>query len=339
MRNRLTLLAGGALAAIAAIALYFLWFSRPIVIVTNPRFGPAAQAVYATGTVEPVVMLPIAPRIGARIVQLEVDEGAVVKSGDVLARLESDDVRNNVAELSAQEEFARRDYLRDEDLVKGGVISRQTYDKAKSAWMAARAAVAAARAQIGYMTLTAPTDGRIVRRDGEVGQFLPVNQPLFWLSCLSPLRISADVDEEDISLVKIGQKVLIRADAFPGQTFAGRVQAITPKGDPIARSYRVRITLSGNTPLQIGMTAETNIVTYEKSRALLVPASVLNHGSIWVVRGGRLARQAVTTGILGKSDVEITRGLSVNDAVVVVEPDPSLAEGAAVDAVHRGSSR
>ena len=327
----------GALT-LAAVGIFAYWNWAPAsVIVDNPRFGPAVQAVYATGTVEPVVMLPVAPRIGAKIVQLLVDEGAVVKAGQILARLESEDVRNNVAQLEAQEDFAHRDFLRDAALVSGGVISRQTYDKAKSAWDAARAAVASARAQIGYMTLTAPTDGRVIRRDGEVGQFLPINQPLFWLSCLSPLRISADVDEEDIALVKPGQRVLIRADAFPGRMFNGHVQEITPKGDPIARSYRVRITLDSPTPLQIGMTTETNIVTYEKPRALLVPASAVAASRVFVLHDGHARRVSVTEGIVGKSEIEITRGLTSND-LVIVKPDPALSDGARVEPVRADSS-
>jgi RND family efflux transporter MFP subunit len=188
------------------------------------------------------------------------------------------------------------------------------------------------------MTLTAPTDGRIIRRDGEVGQFLPVNQPLFWMSCLSPLRIAADVDEEDIALVKPGQKVLVRADAFPGRIFNAHVQEITPKGDPIARSYRVRITLDAATPLQIGMTTETNIITYEKSRALLVPASAITSNTVWIVRDGHVRLQAVVKGIAGKTDIEITRGVSPSDQIVA-KPDPSLTDGASVNAVQADVSK
>ena len=338
MRMSRGLWIAAAMVIAACVGAGYWLLSPQTVFVTSPRLGPAVQAVYATGTVEPVVMLPVAPRIGARIVQLVVDEGAVVKAGQVLARLESEDIRNNVAQLVAQEDFAHRDFLRDAALVKGGIIARQTYDKAKSAWDAARAAVAAARAQIDYMTLTAPTAGRIIRRDGEVGQFLPINQPLFWLSCLSPLRISADVDEEDIALVKPGQKVLIRADAFAGRIFTGHVQQITPKGDPIARSYRVRITMDANTPLQIGMTTETNIVTYEKAQALLVPASAITGGAVWVVRDGRLRRQPVVKGIIGKTDVEVTSGLSRAD-LVVVKPDATLADGESVNVARADGSQ
>ena len=118
------------------------------------------------------------------------------------------------------------------------------------------------------MSLTTPADGQVIRRDGEVGDFIPSNQPFFYLAKSgSPLRISADVDEEDIPLIKAGDKVLIKADAFPDRVFDGQVSEITPKGDPVARSYRVRIALPPDTALKIGMTAETNIITKESPNA------------------------------------------------------------------------
>jgi len=145
----------------------------------------------------------------------------------------------------------------------------------------------------------------------------------------APLRISSEVDEEDVALVQPGQKVLIRADAFPGQIFNGRVLSITPKGDPIARSYRVRVGLDGTTPLLVGMTAETNIITRETKNALLVPAGALSSGKVWRVSDGRLQQQDVTIGAKGTDQIEITRGLSDSDEIVLA-PDTTLKAGAAV---------
>ena len=127
-------------------------------------------------------------------------------------------------------------------------------------WEKAKALRERAEAEAHYLDLVAPAAGTIIRRDGEIGQIIAADKPLLWMSCCAPLRVSAEVDEEDIAQVRPGQEVLIRADAFPGQIFHGTVQAITPKGDPVARTYRVRVSLPKDTPLMIGMTAETNIV-------------------------------------------------------------------------------
>jgi len=321
----------GAIAAIAAVFAVWQAVRLPPVAAARPTRGPAVEAVYATGTVEPTVMTPIAPRIGARIAELKAFEGYDVTKGQVLARLENKDVESNIAQLAAQEKFARQDYERDAQLVKGGIIARATYDKAKSDWQAAAAAVDAAKAQAGYMLLASPGDCRVIQRDGEVGQFIPINQAVFWLSCSAPLRISSQVDEEDISLVAIGQNVLIRADAFPGQIFHGKVIEITPKGDPVARSYRVRVSIPKDAPLRIGMTAETNIVVHENKNALLVPASAYANGKVWLVRDGRLTQVAVTAGAKGADQVEIRAGLTQND-LVATNPDATFKEGARVHA-------
>ncbi|MEZ5648388.1 MAG: efflux RND transporter periplasmic adaptor subunit [Alphaproteobacteria bacterium] len=233
------------------------FFMPKAVEVVRVTRGPAVQAVYATGTVEPTIMLPIAPRNSARLTALNVDEGSRVIKGQVLAQLEDENLRQTIAEQQAREEYARRVYERNAALLKNNTVSRQELDRSRSEWEAAKAALARAKAELNFAKLVAPADGNIIRRDGEIGQLIPANQALFWMSCCAPLRISAEVDEEDIPLVQPGQKVLIRADAFPDQTFTGKVQSITPKGDAIARSYRVRISLTQETPLLIGMTTET----------------------------------------------------------------------------------
>lgn len=306
------------------------WWGRswlwPEVEVVHPTRGPAVQAVYATGTVEATVMLPIAPRVGARLVELSVDEGEQVEKGQVLARLEDEDVQNALKQLQAREALARKTLERYSALVKRDNLSKQAYDQARSDYDAAKAAVAKGQAEANYMKLLAPADGRILKRDGEVGQVISPNQAVFWLSCCAPLRITAEVDEEDIPSVTPGQKVLIRADAFPGKIFHGAVQAITPMGDPVSRSYRVRIAFTEKTPLQIGMTAETNIILSERQNALLVPTSAISQERVWLVRDGRLVKQAVTAGARGAEKVEILSGIAEQD-LVVRAPDATMQDG------------
>jgi multidrug efflux system membrane fusion protein len=311
--------------------LNFGWLTQKTYDAAHPMRGPAVQAVYATGTVEPTVMLPIASRIGARLMTLNADEGKGVRKDDVLAQLESVDLQQSLKDMQARATFAQQDYERKSKLAKQGYVAKSALEQAKAALDSANAAAQAMQAQVGYTKLVAPADGRIIRRDGEIGQMIPANQPVFWLSCCAPLRISAEVDEEDIGLVAPGQNVLIRADAFPNQTFHGLVQSITPKGDPVARSYRVRIGFTEDVPLLIGMTAETNIVVRETKDGLLVPSSAVKQNTVWLVRGGKLAKQAVEIGAKGAEQTEILKGLTVDD-VVVVAPDTGFKEGKQVRA-------
>ena len=315
----LGLLTGGGWAA-------WRWFGPIPVETTWPVRGPAVRAVYATGTVEPTVMLPIAPRTAGRLIELNVAEGDQVRAGQTLARLEDADLKKSVDELEARARFAKSQLDRAQTLLDRGLGTALERDRARSEQQAAEATVARAKALQGFMTLTAPADGQILQRDGEVGQLIPANQPIFYFSCCAPLRIEAEVDEEDILLVQSGQRTLIRAPALPEQILEGQVAEITPKGNPATRGYRVRIRFAKDPPLRIGMTTEVNIIVAERLDALLIPATAVSDGQVWVVRDGRLHRQPVQTGIVGEAKTEILAGLSETDRVAI-RPTVKFQEG------------
>ncbi len=316
-----------ALAVLAGAGILAWRQFGPLTVETaQPTRGPAVRAVYATGTVEPTVMVPLAPRNAGRLMELKADEGAQVREGQELARLEDADLQRSVDELQARAQFAKTQLERAQTLLDRGLGTALERDRSRSEWQAADAAVARARALRSFMTLTAPADGQILRRDGEVGQLIPANQPIFYFARRQALRIEAEVDEEDITLVQLGQRVLIRAPALPDRVIDGRLASITPKGDPVSRSFRVRIEPVTEAPLRIGMTAEVNIIVAERSDALLAPASAVADGHVWIVRDGQLHRQPVQTGVNGENRIEILSGLTDADRIVI-RPPAGLREG------------
>ena len=324
MRNKWTWM---AIAVVLVAAALLWWREGPVAVtVVEPARGPAVEAIYATGSVEPSVMLPIAPRVAGRLLELNVDEGANVRKGQVLARLDDADLASTVDELAARAKFARAQYERTQNLVARGFVSAVELDRTRSDLEAAEAAVKRARAQRDFMLLTAPADGAIIRRDGEIGQLIPVGQAVFYLSCCAPLRVTAEVDEEDIARVHVGQKVVLKADAVPGRVLDGKVSEITPKGDPVARSYRVRIGLADPRALRVGMTVDANLIVAERPNALLIPATAIKDGAVWVMSDGKLHRQPVKVGVAGAARAEITEGLTA-DARVVDKPTDQLREG------------
>uniref|UniRef100_UPI0025FABDDF efflux RND transporter periplasmic adaptor subunit n=1 Tax=uncultured Thiocystis sp. TaxID=1202134 RepID=UPI0025FABDDF len=229
---------------VMSIGGWLWWRESPVAVtVVYPTRGPAVEAIYATGTVEPSVMLPIASRAAGNLIELPVDEGDQVRKGQTLARLDDADLANTVQELDARARLARLNLQRMQELAQRKVVAAVDLDQARAELEAAEAVLRRAKAQRGFLTLSSPADGLIIRRDGEVGQFIPAGQAVFTLSCCAPLRVTADVDEEDIPRVRVGQKVVLHADALPDQVFDGEVSQITPKGDPVARTFRVRIRL------------------------------------------------------------------------------------------------
>ena len=319
------------------------WWQWPASVEITPvTRGPAVEAVYATGTVEPTVMVPLAPRSAGRLAAVQVDEGAHVRRGQVLARIEAADLDQTVQEMSAREQLARVQHERTSDLVAQKFVSSAELDRTRTELRAAQAAVGRAQAQRDYNQLVAPADGIVLRRDGEPGQFIAAGQAVLTLACCAPLRVSAEVDEEDIPRVVVGQKVTLRTDALSGRLFDGEVAEITPKGDPVSRSYRVRIRLADAPavdagPLRTGMTMDANLIVSRRENALLVLSRALKGNAVWVLEDGRVKRREVRKGVSGSERTEIVSGLAEGERVVL-SPAESLREGQRARGVSAAAS-
>lgn len=317
-------------AAVLAAGGSYWSFTRPAAVATvAPRRGDAADVVYATGTVEPRNWAKVTALVRERILERCDCEGQRVEKGHVLARLDSAQAEAALAELKARQKLATAEHDRLAVLVERNVMSQQALDRARSEMGQASALIAGQTARLENYLLRAPMRGTVLRRDGEVGEIAEPGTVLFWIGEAKPLRVVAEVNEEDIPQVKAGQRALIRADAFPGRTLEGTVDGITPKGDPVAKTYRVYLTLPDETPLLIGMTVELNIVARVARDALLVPAGAVQGNAVFVVEGETARRRELSIGIRGTGDVEVLSGLPEQARVIAPFPD-KLRDGARV---------
>ncbi|HEY8268378.1 MAG TPA: efflux RND transporter periplasmic adaptor subunit [Xanthobacteraceae bacterium] len=317
------------LVAAAAGAVYW-YLGRPIAVTAaRVERGNAAEIVYATGAIEPVRWAKVTPLVKGRIVERCRCEGKEVKAGDVLARLDDKEAQATLIELKARENFDRRELERQTELMARNVTTGQAFERATSELMRTRALISAQAERLQNYKLVAPMDGVVLREDGEIGEIVDSVNVLYRIGLPKPLQVVAEVNEEDIPRVRNGMKVLLRTDAFPNQPLEGTVSDITPAGDPIAKTYRVKIALPDDTPLRIGMSVEANIVTREKADVLLVPSAAVADGHVFVVDGFRAYRRKVETGIRGTRAVEIASGLKEGDLVIASVPT-GLADGARV---------
>jgi RND family efflux transporter MFP subunit len=309
-------------ACVAAAALLWWWrYGRgPEVAAVAPWRGTAVEIVYATGAVEPVRWAKVTSLIRGRIIELCDCEGKVVAKGDVLVRLDDREQRAQLQELRAREDFAKREVARVTELIARGAATTQAHERTSTDLRTIQALVSVQMEKLDNYTITAPMDGVVLRRDGEVGEIVETGQVLYRVGVPKPLRVVAEVNEEDIPRVAVGQTVLLRTDAFQGHRLAGKLHDITPMGDPIAKTYRIRIALPDDTPLQVGMSVEANVVTREKPNALLVPADSIQGNSLFVISEGRAHQRKVEVGIRGTRAVEILSGLAEGKAVASPAP-------------------
>lgn len=306
-----------AICLFAALGWWFVLRGHEVRLVAPVR-GDAAEVVYATGIVEPVHWAKVAALQRKRIVEICRCEGRAVQSGEILVRLEDDEERAGLAEIEARLQRFRDDAERLRQLVARSVSAQTLLDDKLTQVREYEAKLEAQKERIDLLKLKAPMDGVVLRRDGEVGEIAGIgtNDVLLWVGRPRPLRIVAEVNEDDIGRVRTSQHVLLRHEGGADRPLLATVDSITPKGDPQTKTFRAYLALPDATPLQIGMSVEANIVVAKAKGALLLPAEAVLDNRVQVIESGRAVRRTIDVGIRGTRMVEIRSGLTIEDRVV-----------------------
>jgi RND family efflux transporter MFP subunit len=317
MGRRIAVLVFCVLAIAAGAGVYYFYFGRvPTVKVAAAVVGPVAETVYGSGTVEPVQWAKVVPLQRRRLVQLCRCEGLSVKKDQVLGQQDDAEERSELDELNVRHDQLVRDLQRAEDDHKHNKISDAEYEQRQTAVNEAQSRIAAQKARLGALVLRSPLDGMVLRRDSEVGEIVGPTEVLFWVGNPSPLQVVAEINEEEITKIAVGQVAYLSNEAFAGQSLRASVSQITPKGDPTKQTFRVYLLLPEDTPLRIGMTVEINIVFKEKKDAILVPNEAVLNNTVEVVEDGRVRRVPISVGVRGSHAVEVVGDLSPGMFVV-----------------------
>lgn len=313
--------------------------------------GTLPGVVTASGELEAVRRVNVSPKRQGVLNALLVDEGDVVRKGQVLARMDPGDLRDRLDELMALERQAQADYdarqadfRRREILFKRGAISAADLDDFRARYLTSQAAVAAAQERIQQrsvegddLLIRAPFDGVITERFAEPGAFVtPTTTASATAGATSSsivelsqgLEVAAKVPESDIGRIRVGQSASVRVDAFPDQRFEARVREIAPravKTDNVT-SFEVELDLIGPAPdLRIGMTVDVDFQTGRTNASTLVPtvAIVTEEGKPGVLLVGEQDQprfQAVELGASSGSQTAIIDGVKPGTKVFIDLP-------------------
>lgn len=189
-----------------------------------------------------------------------------------------------------------------------------------------QAQVESVQAQLNKMTLRSPQNGVVTKQDAKVGEIVTPGKVVIAVISDSDLEIESNVSEVSIGKVMVGNPVVITFDAFPGETFAGKVSYIEP-GETIVDgvvNYKVTVAFSEKYPqIKSGLTSRLEIITNEKKDVMSIPEYAVTKNEtgsfVKIINGKETTQVPVTLGIRGQDGfVEVVTGLNVGDIIETV---------------------
>ena len=284
----------------------------------------AMVAVYSgTAPIEAHDEAVVVAKVGGEVRQIYVEEGDTVKAGQVLARLDGDRLRLEVAESEAKLHKLERDLTRFKELSQKGLVAKNELENAEFDLDALRATYERARLELSYTEIRAPIAGVVSARHIKLGNTISPNDPTFRVTDLDPLVAYVHIPEKEFRKLAPGQPADVIVDALGGTRFTGTIAFISPTVDPLTGTFRAKLEVPDTSHrLKPGMFARVNIVYERRENALQVPRnSILDSDgsqSVFVVSGNKAEQRRIKPGLVNGGWVEVTEGLKGNERIVVV---------------------
>ena len=291
----------------------------------------------------------VATRLMGYIKQMPVEEGDVVKKGELLFEVDPADIYSMLSQargavlqaksglLMAKMSYADalKDYERFKNLYANGAVSKRDFEKmkllknirkkqvdmAKGMLKQAEAGLARAKAQLKYAKVTSPIDGVVTKKMKKVAEMALPGYPVVILSDLNSIKAKSFVKEGDIDSLRIGMKADIFVPAIK-KHYTATISSIIPSADPMTHSFIIKYTFENKEGLLPGMYAKANIVVSQKE-AVLVPFAALTsrEGILGVfVNNNGFAKFVPVKQLSQQKDYIAVKGLKGYEKVILYPP-------------------
>ena len=274
-------------------------------------------------------------RVGGKIVERKVDVGATVADGQVLMRLDPQDLRLAEAQARAtlraaetERDLAQADYQRHQNLRAQNFVSQAVLDAKQAALRAAQANVDAARAasrgqsnQAAYANLTSDTAGVVTAVDAEVGQVVAAGVPVVRVARTDDKEVVIGIPEDRVEGLRQAGDVRVRLWARPDEAIPGKIREVSPVADPATRTYTVKVSIPARPDIRLGMTATVEMAAGPaNASSLRVPLSALVQDkgatSVWVVENNAVQLRRVQVAGQSGNDILLAGGVQPGQTVV-----------------------
>jgi membrane fusion protein (multidrug efflux system) len=276
--------------------------------------------VIASGTILSYEEVDLHAETTGRIISINFREGDAVKKGDLLVKINDEDLLAQSQKNAEEIKLSEQQLARQNELLKVQAVSQQDYDIASSQLASLKADKQAVRAALSKTEIRAPFNGIIGLRYISEGSYITPATLIASVQNIQPLKIDFSVPEKYASMVTRGDHVIFTSQSTQ-EKFAGKVYAIEPKIDLSTRTLKVRAICDnkeGN--ILPGTFVKVELKLKQTPNALLVPTEsvvpVLKGQTVFVFKDGKAKQVAVKTGVRTDASIEITEGLAAGDTLI-----------------------
>ena len=251
-------------------------------------------------------------------------DGERVRKGQVLAGLKLEEIRGMVEQARNGFDKADRDLTRAQNLYRDSVATLEQVQDARTGLNVAKSNLDIAEFNLAHSVITAPADGRILKRLAEAGELIGPGYPVYVFGTEgSEWIVKVGATDRDVVRIAAGDSASVAMDAFPGSRFAASVRRVGGAPDPMSGVFEVELSVRrGAHPFVNGLMADAEIFPARKRVYRVVPFEALVdvsdvRGYVYTVTPGRTARKLpVTIGFLTGGVAAVERGLENTDRVV-----------------------
>lgn len=308
-----------------------------------------AEYITVVGNLIGESTVDVVPRLAGRLETVNVRMGDRVSRGQVVAKMDDRDIREQVSQAQANLEVnnatvrtresdlkaAEITLQRQKTMLTAGLSSKQNFDDADARYASAIAQLDVARAQtaqtqarieelkvtLGNTNIVSPVDGFVGRRNLDAGAFAGTNSPVLSVVAISTVRLVANLIEKDFRRVQPGLEATVEVDAFPGEKFTGEVSRVAPVFDAATRTATMEIEVPNpGYRLKPGMYARVSLLVDRQPDALTVPRNAVvdleGRRGVFVLDQLVARFQPVRTGLQDVERVQILEGVEEGQRVV-----------------------
>lgn len=353
MKKKYYILLGVVLVIVIVVVLLFNKKNGVEYKTVKVKRGDISSYISATGVVNPVTLVQVGSQVSGTIQEIFVDYNFRVKKNQIIIQIDPtffktqlNQVDANLMKAKVSVNDAKRNLDRTSKLFKENLVAQSDMDSAETNYETnlamqkqASAAYESAKVNLENTTIRSPIDGIVIARNVDVGQTVAASfsSPTLFLIAndLSKMQVEANVDEADIGKIKEGQKVTFIVDAYPEETFYGKVIQIRLSAQTVQNVVTYNVIMRVDNPdlkLKPGMTANVTFLVGDKKDVLKIPNSALRFkplrdisfegrrtdNTVWLISSSKLQLVKIKAGITDGIFTEVVSGtLKEGDEVVV----------------------